>query len=53
LTVIEFLIIILFCKDSNIIGIRLDSDPEDRDFYVNCPECGKLNLDKGLHKELM
>lgn len=32
--------------------MRLDSDAEDREFYVNCPECGKFILDKGLTKFL-
>ena len=39
--------------DSNIFGVRLDSDPEMREFYLNCPQCGKLILDKGLSKEIM
>ena len=32
--------------------MRLDSDPEYREYYFDCPECGKLLLDKGLQKEI-
>ncbi len=32
--------------------MRLDSDPEDRQFFFNCPSCDKLLLDKGLNKEI-
>ena len=38
--------------DTSIFGFRLDTDPEDREFYVNCPFCEKLNLDTGLGKAL-
>jgi hypothetical protein len=39
--------------DTSIFGFRLDTDPEDREFYLNCPFCGKLNLDTGLGKALI
>jgi len=32
--------------------MRLDSDPEFREYYLNCPLCGKLILDNGLYKEI-
>lgn len=33
--------------------MRLDSDPEERDYYVNCIFCMKLNLDDGFNKVIM
>ncbi len=38
--------------DSNIFGLRLDSDPEEREYYLKCPLCDKLLLDNGLSKEI-
>ena len=39
-------------ENSNIYGLRLDSDPESREYFYNCPECDKLLLDKGILKEI-
>lgn len=39
--------------DTSIFGFRLDTDPEDREFYLNCPFCSKLNLDSGLTKTII
>ena len=39
-------------ENTNIYGMRLDSDPEIREYYFDCPKCGKLLLDKGIHKEI-
>ena len=39
-------------ENSNIYGMRLDSDPEIREYYFDCPKCGKLLLDKGINKEI-
>ena len=39
-------------KDTKIFGMKLDSDPERREYYYTCINCGKLLLDKGIKKEL-
>lgn len=38
--------------DTNIYGYRLNSDPEERNYYLNCTKCGKLNLDTGTSNEI-
>jgi hypothetical protein len=38
--------------DTNIYGYRLHSDPEERNYYLNCINCGKLNLDTGITNEI-
>jgi hypothetical protein len=45
-------VVSIFKSDTSIFGYRLDTDPEDREYYINCPFCGKLNLDRGLAKNL-
>lgn len=40
--------IFLTNKDTEIFGYRLDSDPEDREYFVNCPNCSALLLDNGI-----
>lgn len=39
-------------ENTNIYGLRLDSDPETREYFYDCPNCGKLLLDKGILKEI-
>lgn len=40
-------------SDTSIFGMRLDSDPEDREYYLNCVNCSKLNLDDGFNIIIM
>ena len=49
---LKILTVYLFKKDTSIFGYRLDTDPEEREFYVNCSNCGHLVLDNGLSKHI-
>ena len=39
--------------DTEIFGYKLDSDPEEREFYVSCPYCEKLEIDNGINREIV
>ena len=38
----------LLLLDTEIFGYRLDSDPEEREFYITCKKCNKVQIDNGL-----
>ena len=42
------LYVYIYIIDTEIFGYRVDSDPEEREYYISCPFCKKTQLDNGI-----
>ena len=42
------LYVYIYIIDTEIFGYRVDSDPEEREYYISCPFCKKIQLDNGI-----
>jgi len=43
---------IIITIDTNIFGYHLNTDPEEREYFISCPVCRFVNLDHGFGKNI-
>jgi len=48
----KFLDNLFSLQDTNIFGYYLNTDPEEREYFISCPVCKFFNLDEGFNKNI-